>query len=383
MASRSAAGTAPSTAAAGAPEPPGAVSTSALWQAITDRYKTAQRDAAATMTETNTEVVQDEGVHFVLRVAAKLRDKPKPPAEAAGQPKKEWRNPFLPYEEALWVADLGASHVLLLNKFNIVPWHCLVVTSQFRSQLEDLDAADWAATWAVLQDMPRGGLAFYNCGPVSGASQPHKHMQIVPLPLDGDGGSSGGSPAGSVGEERAQPPVWPAVAAATEGAPAGQPVELRNLPFAAFAARLAPPDAAQDGLQEPLLTGAAAGAPAAAGSDSDGEAAAGVAGAAAVPAATGQYLEQVYCRLLASCKAFVEGKTGVPAASPQDGTLSYNMVCTRDFMMLVPRRRESDGPVSCNSVAFAGSIFVRSVEEVQYVAQRGPLSILTSTGYEW
>lgn len=162
--------------------------------------------------------------------------------------------------------------------------------------------------------------------PPAGASQPHKHMQIVPLPLDDDGGSSDGSLAGSFGEERAQPPVWPAVAAATEGAPAGQPVELRNLPFAAFAARLAPPDAAQDGLQEPLLAGAAAGAPAAAGSDSDGAAAAGrVAGAAAVPAATGQYLEQVYCRLLASCKAFVEGKTGVPAASPQDGTLSYNM----------------------------------------------------------
>lgn len=31
--------------------------------------------------------------------------------------------------------------------------------------------------------MPGGGLAYYNCGPSSGASQPHKHVQVVPLPL--------------------------------------------------------------------------------------------------------------------------------------------------------------------------------------------------------
>jgi sulfate adenylyltransferase (ADP) / ATP adenylyltransferase len=31
--------------------------------------------------------------------------------------------------------------------------------------------------------MQGGGLAYYNCGPSSGASQPHKHVQVVPLPL--------------------------------------------------------------------------------------------------------------------------------------------------------------------------------------------------------
>ncbi len=36
-------------------------------------------------------------------------------------------------------------------QFNIVPWHCLVVTAEFRSQLDDLDAADLAATWVVVQ----------------------------------------------------------------------------------------------------------------------------------------------------------------------------------------------------------------------------------------
>lgn len=32
-----------------------------------------------------------------------------------------------------------------------MPWHCLVVTAEFRSQLDDLDAADLAATWVVVQ----------------------------------------------------------------------------------------------------------------------------------------------------------------------------------------------------------------------------------------
>ena len=35
----------------------------------------------------------------------------------------------------------------------------------------------------ALQAMPQGGLAYFNCGEHSGASQPHKHTQVVPLPL--------------------------------------------------------------------------------------------------------------------------------------------------------------------------------------------------------
>ena len=35
----------------------------------------------------------------------------------------------------------------------------------------------------MMQAMPEGGICYFNCGPDSGASQPHKHLQIVPLPL--------------------------------------------------------------------------------------------------------------------------------------------------------------------------------------------------------
>jgi len=61
------------------------------------------------------------------------------------------RNPFLPYDEALWVAHLSASHTLLLNKFNVVRHHLLVVTRAFEPQAAPLTAGDLGATWRVMQ----------------------------------------------------------------------------------------------------------------------------------------------------------------------------------------------------------------------------------------
>ena len=52
-------------------------------------------------------------------------------------------------------------------------------------------------------------------------------------------------------------------------------------------------------------------------------------------------------------------------------------------MLVVPRSHEACGPCSCNAVAYAGSLFVRSAEELEYARVRGPLHILTATGYPW
>ena len=65
------------------------------------------------------------------------------------QQRPAFRNPFLPYEEDLWVGHLSDSHTLLLNKFNVVPHHVLVVTRQFESQQDPLNSKDLAATQQV------------------------------------------------------------------------------------------------------------------------------------------------------------------------------------------------------------------------------------------
>lgn len=59
-------------------------------------------------------------------------------------------NPFLPYDEDLWVQHLSDSHTLLLNKFNLVDHHVLVVTRAFESQDDALTAADLVASHSIV-----------------------------------------------------------------------------------------------------------------------------------------------------------------------------------------------------------------------------------------
>ncbi len=94
-------------------------------------------------------------------------------------------NPFLPYDPALFVADISPTHLALLNKFPVMRQHMLVVTRAFVEQDAVLDAADFAALWACMVE--GGALGFYNSGKIAGASQRHKHLQVVPLPLDPTG----------------------------------------------------------------------------------------------------------------------------------------------------------------------------------------------------
>ena len=92
---------------------------------------------------------------------------------------KKSTNPFLPpYEEGLYISDIGDDHRLLFNKFAVVKMHMLVVTKDFQSQSDLLTRKDLQAACKVTKAM--GGFSFFNGGPESGSSQPHKHLQIIP-----------------------------------------------------------------------------------------------------------------------------------------------------------------------------------------------------------
>jgi len=79
------------------------------------------------------------------------------------------------------VGDISATHVGLLNKFCVLEDHLLMVTRDYAEQTELLDESDFHALLCGLAAVD--GLAFYNGGTDAGASQPHKHLQLVPLPL--------------------------------------------------------------------------------------------------------------------------------------------------------------------------------------------------------
>lgn len=87
-----------------------------------------------------------------------------------------------------------------------------------------------------LQAMPEGGICYFNCGPDSGASQPHKHLQIVPLPLAT--GRDAATPFCRLLDEACSAASGLMDSAAT----LPRAVEVRLLPFRSYATRVPPPE---------------------------------------------------------------------------------------------------------------------------------------------
>jgi ATP adenylyltransferase len=151
-------------------------------QKARDRAKEALARGVLEPMETLPEHHEDGGVSFVVR---RLQAFTRKPRGHVGQP-----DPFLPpYEPELFVGELPPAHAILLNRFPVLDDHLLVVTLQWEDQElpptpEDLEALD-----RVLAEVD--GVCFYNGGVLAGASQPHRHLQLVsreafgPVPVEG------------------------------------------------------------------------------------------------------------------------------------------------------------------------------------------------------
>ncbi len=142
-----------------------------------------QRGAIHTI-PTRFELVEQNGVNFLIRIVSNLARKVQ--ANADHRPLLSTaantnQDPFLPYDRDLFVADISDTHVCLLNKFNVQDHHILMVTRSFQEQESVLTLRDIESLLLCLAEFE--GLAFYNAGEAAGASQRHKHLQMVPLPL--------------------------------------------------------------------------------------------------------------------------------------------------------------------------------------------------------
>src|SRR5262245_14326270 len=154
-----------------------------LLTSLLERTAHAKRCGAIQSIPTVTEVIEQEGIAFQVRVIEALLRKEVAKAQSSNV------NPFLPYDPDLFVAPLSPTHVVLLNKFNVVDHHLLLVTRTFEHQQSQLTQKDCEAMLIALTEVD--GLCFYNAGPIAGASQPHKHLQLItfdsielPLPID-------------------------------------------------------------------------------------------------------------------------------------------------------------------------------------------------------
>jgi ATP adenylyltransferase len=261
--------------------------------------------------------LEDGDVRFVVRSVSSLARK-----RAAGAiPKDGARpNPFAPPDAELVVGDITPTHFGVLNKYPVVDRHLLVVTRDFVDQETLLDATDFAALAACLRQVD--GLGFYNGGREAGASQPHRHLQLVPLPL-GDG-------------------AWsvPIEAVFDQWSSGAGTARLLRLPFRnAFAV-----------LEPALLDEADA------------------------PAR----LLELYGAMLDACglRAASANDDGRAANEPERQRGPYNLLVTRRWMLLVPRTREHFGSISVNALGFAGSLFVRDDAEMDALRAQGPMGVL-------
>lgn len=160
-----------------------------LWPQVVRTTERALQTGALQPIATRSSAVSDGGIEFLVRVVDGLRRKRDSQSDLSGEPSRDSPgpdaagsiNPFLPYDQRLFVAEAGPRHVCLLNKFPVVEHHLLIVTREFERQDSALKLDDFAAWQLCLRQYP--GLGFYNAGPDAGASQRHKHLQLVPVPL--------------------------------------------------------------------------------------------------------------------------------------------------------------------------------------------------------
>ncbi len=271
-------------------------------------------------------------MRFVVRILANLSRKEKARKQ---QGKTIPANPFLPYEADLYVTDISETHLCLLNKFNVVDHHFLIVTREYEPQETWLTLADFEALVRCLAEVE--GLAFFNGGTTAGASQPHKHLQVVP-DLREQVDFSMAAAIAAVEYKQAE----------NEHAEDEAVGRSSLLPFRHAIIKFAHPDDPTRPAQP-----------------SDQQT------AEALNAA--QFLTS-YRRLLSA--------VGISSVNWQGSqTAAYNLLCTRQWMMVVPRSQEKHLGISVNSLGFAGSLLVKDEETLARLKAVGPLNLLRAVGY--
>jgi len=279
-----------------------------LWQRVREGTERALGSGLLKPIPTECEVLREAGVDFQIRIAPSLKEKirearEQEAQEAAGQP----ADPFAVPEPDLYLGQVTPSHYGMLNKFPVLAHHLLPVTNGSEDQRAPLTHSDFEALRLALGEID--GLAFYNAGYPAGASQPHKHLQLVPLPLDEAG--------------RRIPTEGLLEPETLTEAPCDRP----GMPFPHAACR------------------------------------------ADLPGASADELERRYCRLRAHL--------GLEHADAP-----YNLLVTRDWMLLVPRTQSRFQGVMINALGFAGGFLVRDRSDLEDLRRIGPMRVLRGVSGE-
>jgi ATP adenylyltransferase len=204
-----------------------------------------------------------------------------------------------------------------------------LLSTNSRSQLEPLTENDFEALWLTVHQLE--GLAFHNCGKKSGASQPHKHMQFIPLPIH---------------QSLPDLPFEAAIRDGRKSTKLGEPfsASVATLPFVHWVSMV----------QEP-------------GSNLQ---------------LSGKFLCETYKKLYQLVVDFEARQSATNSADMKKEDIHYNLLMTSRWMMIVPRSNEQHQNIFVNSLGFAGTMFVKSTEDADTLKRVGPFSILRCVGFD-
>lgn len=283
-----------------------------LWEKTELVTKKALEKKVLHSIATHYQILEQNDIKFIIRILDNLdkKDKAKKIQKEKQKKSQEKFNPFLPYEKDLFVANIRENHVLILNKFNVVNHHLLIITREFESQDSVLTLEDFSSFWVVLKQI--NGFGFYNGGKLAGASQPHKHLQIVPYPLV---------------KEIDSLPINDLVLSHKNQ---GQLITINSFPFENKVIFF------EDIMTEKIEE-------------------------------LGKLTLNYYYQLLEQLNITI--KENKPSKH-------YNLLITKNWMMIIPRNQEKFASISINSLGFIGALLVKNNEELELLLKHKPLEIL-------
>lgn len=273
-----------------------------------------------------------------------------------------------PYVPNLHVKDLGKDHVMLLNKFCVVPQHFLMVTREFASQDLPPSPSTLALAYRIVAAHKASTgtelLSFYNCGKTSGASQPHRHLQFVQCPpLDTtsseaiESGRLSEQEQDRITESEYKIPVEALLDRIEKDGKEEDSVHALPLPWQHFVVLLNPPTAVKKDEEE-----------------------------------MERWIGNKFMGLL---DALFRARMFSEEGGKEVGRPSFNILITKRAMHLIPRSKEefeelpgkgdSEGKVgnlSINSLGYAGFMLTRSIEEQEALkgVEGGVEQVLRVTG---
>ncbi|CAG8521767.1 25569_t:CDS:2 [Gigaspora margarita] len=265
---------------------------------IVERWDRAFQRGELLYIETEVAHIKEKEIEFQIRVAPSLAKKPTGKLGVKDEEQQKSKaNPFLPYK--------------------------------FEKQTDPLNPEDLECIWfCIMQIKSRPVLAFFNCGELSGGSQPHKHMQVIPLPSD----------------VRFTPPINSCIYGSQEFKKPGEIFDIPELPYVHYISLLDPQQLSLGhGRHEEVS----------------------------------HYLNDVFHSLLDAMIESLHKQSSLLSLN----SLSYNVVMTSTWLMIVPRSKEKYENMSVNSLGYAGMLLTKRKEELELVKDAGVLNILESLAF--